>query len=87
VGLTPKRLTPAAEEIVSLAGAVTDSFAEAAEKLLPKMSGLRLAETTVQRTTEASGERLGTQLATGRTLGKRQEWNGTKTPRARRART
>jgi hypothetical protein len=75
VGLTPKRLTPAAEEIVSLAGALSESFAEAAEKLLPKMTGIRLAETTVQRTTEAAGDRLGGQLHAGRTFGVRRDWS------------
>jgi hypothetical protein len=75
VGLTPKRFTPAAEQIVSLAGTLTDSFAEAAEKLLPKMCGLRVAETTVQRTSEAAGERLKSYRAAGRTLGKRQNWD------------
>jgi hypothetical protein len=75
VGLTPKRLTPAAEEIVSLAGALSQSFEEAADKLLPKMTGIRLAETTVQRTTEAAGERLGEQLQAGRTLGRRRDWS------------
>ena len=57
VGLTPKRLTPAAEEIVSLAGALSQSFEEAADKLLPKMTGIRLAETTVngQRKRLANG--------------------------------
>ena len=35
VGLTPKRLTPAAEELVAMAGAVCNSFAEAAAKVLP----------------------------------------------------
>src|SRR5207302_10591176 len=68
VGLTPKRLTPAAEEIVSLAGALSQSFEEAANKLLPKMTGMRLAETTVQRTKEAAGGRLGRQLQAGRVL-------------------
>jgi hypothetical protein len=75
VGLTPKRLTPAAEEIVSLAGTLTDSFAEAAEKLLPRMCGLRLSETTVQRTSEAAGQRLKEQRAAGHTLGKGQDWD------------
>ena len=75
VGLTPKRLTPAAEEIVTLAGALSESFAEAAEQLLPKMTGVRLAETTVQRTSEAAGERLGAHLQAGRTLGPRRDWS------------
>lgn len=84
VGLTPKRLTPAAEETVSLAGALCESFAEAAEKLLPKMTGLRLAETTLQRTTEAAGERLGKHLQAGRTFGKRQNWSWHKDGHGRR---
>jgi hypothetical protein len=84
VGLTPKRLTPAAEEIVSLAGALCESFAEAADKLLPKMTGVRLAETTVQRTTEAAGERLGDQLHAGRTFGARKEWTWRKDAHGRR---
>jgi hypothetical protein len=75
VGLTSKRLTPAAEEIVSLAGALCESFAEAAEKLLPKMTGLKLAETTTQRTTEAAGDRLGKQLQAGRTFGVPADWS------------
>src|SRR5215218_10284689 len=51
VGLTPKRLTPGAERATSLAGLLTDSFDEAATKVLPELSGLRLSETTVQHTT------------------------------------
>jgi hypothetical protein len=84
VGLTPKRLTPAAEEIVSLAGALSQSFEEAADKLLPKMTGIRLAETTVQRTTEAAGERLGRQLQAGRVLGSRRDWSWHKDAHGRR---
>jgi hypothetical protein len=84
VGLTPKRLTPAAEEIVSLAGALSQSFEEAADKLLPKMTGIRLAETTVQRTTEAAGERLGKHLQAGRILGPRRDWSWHKDAQGRR---
>src|SRR6266851_1495635 len=58
VGLTAKRLTPAAEELVTLMGTTGESFEEAAEKLLPKMASLRLSESTVQRTSEAAGQRL-----------------------------
>ena len=74
VGLTTKRLTPAAEQVVTLAGTLSDSFAEAATKVLPQLAGLRLAETTVERTTEAAGERLGRHLHAGRTLGVRRPW-------------
>lgn len=55
--LTHQRLTPAAEEIVSLLG-VQSSFAEVAERTLRKACGLRVSESTVERTTEAAGERL-----------------------------
>jgi len=56
--LTPKRLTPGAEELTTLAGTTGESFQEAAEKLLPKMASMRLSESTVQRTSEAAGQRL-----------------------------
>ena len=44
-------LTPASEEIVALAG-VLGSFADGAERVLKKLTGLRLSESTVERTTE-----------------------------------
>jgi len=55
--LKPTALTPASEEIVALAG-VLGSFADGAERVLQKMAGLRLAESTVERTTEAAGQRV-----------------------------
>ena len=55
--LTHQRLTPAAEEVVSMLG-VQHSFAEVAERTLRKACGLRVSESTVERTTEAAGERL-----------------------------
>ena len=57
-------LTPAAEELSSLAG-VLGSFADDAERVLRKMSGLHLSESTVERTTEAAGERLAERLEAG----------------------
>ena len=60
--MTPKRLTPAAEELVSLAGTVSNSFAEASEKVLPKMAAMKLSESSVQRTSESAGHRLGSAL-------------------------
>ena len=74
VGLTPKRLTPAAEEVVTLAGTVSNSFAEAADKVLPKMSGIRLSESTAERTAEDAGTRLGKQLQEGHTFGTTKPW-------------
>jgi len=74
VGLTANRLTPGAERVVSLAGLLSDSFAEAAEKVLPELAGLHLCESTAQRTTEDAGGRLGKLLAAGHTFGPRVHW-------------
>jgi hypothetical protein len=52
-----------------------DSFEEAAAKALPELCGLRLAEATVRRTTEAAGQRLGRWLGEGRTFGPRRPWD------------
>jgi len=55
--LKNRRLTGAAEELVALAGLLS-SFGEAAEKTLRKLTGMRLSEATVRRTTEDAGVRL-----------------------------
>jgi hypothetical protein len=73
LGLSSRRLTPGAEEVVTLAGTAA-GFADAAEKFLPRMSGLRLAESTVERTTEAAGQRLGALWSEGRALGRASDW-------------
>jgi hypothetical protein len=73
LGFSACKLTPGAEEIATLAG-TCESFADAAEALLPKMAGLRLGESTVERTTEAAGQRLGTLWAAGHTLGPDADW-------------
>ncbi len=56
--LSPLRLTPAAEEVTALAG-VQESFGKAADRTLRKLAGLRLCESTVERTTEEAGTRAG----------------------------
>jgi hypothetical protein len=66
-GLTAAHLTPAAAEVTCLAGVQT-SFAEASEVTLQKMCGLRLSESTVERTTEATGARLAELLEGGTTF-------------------
>lgn len=73
LGLRHHDLTPAADEIVCLAG-LEDSFAVGAEKLLRRMAGLRLSESSVQRATEAAGERLAEAQAAGATFGPRHPW-------------
>lgn len=57
LGLGASALTPAASEVASIAGVQT-SFAQSAEVTLQKLCGLRLSESTVERVTEAAGERL-----------------------------
>jgi len=74
--LTPRGLTPGAEEVVSLAGA-KEAFEKVAEHTLEKMAGkcLKLSESTVQRTTEDAGRRLGERLAAGEVFGPKQPWD------------
>lgn len=73
LGLTAQDLTPAVEQLVSLAGLLS-SFAEAAQKVLPPLAGLRVAASTVERTTEAVGQRLGEALAASQTFGPAHDW-------------
>lgn len=73
LGLTAQDLSPAAEQLVCLAGVLT-SFAEAAEKVLPPLANLRLAESTVERATEAVGGRLAAAWQAGQTWGQAQAW-------------
>lgn len=75
VGLSPKGLTPAAAQVVSMAGVACNSFGEAAAGVLVTMAGLHLSESTVQRTTEEVGQRLGALLAAGKTFGFPQSWD------------
>jgi hypothetical protein len=75
VGLTARSFTPAAERLVSLAGALSDSFAEAATRVLPEMAGLHVVDTTVQRTTEGVGERIADQRRRGCTFGFARAWD------------
>jgi hypothetical protein len=72
-GLTSRNLTPALERIATLAGAVADSFEKGAD-LLDEMGGLRLAESTVERTTEDAGQRLADAVAAGATFGPKVDW-------------
>jgi hypothetical protein len=72
--LTPKRLTPGAEELTTLAGVTGESFQEGAGKLLPKMASIRLSESTVQRTSETAGRRLRDLLGEQKVLGGPTVW-------------
>ena len=77
LGLTKGDLSRGATEAVALAGAL-GSFAEAATKVLPKLSGLRVSESTVERTTERVGEDVGKRLSAGQTFGKASRWKWSK---------
>ena len=76
-------MTPAAEQLATLAGAVADSFGKGAD-LLEERAGLRLSEATVQRTTEGAGARLAALLAQGLTCGPRVQWHWHRDARGRR---
>lgn len=73
VGLTQQGLTPGAARLATLAGGVADSFAKGGE-LLEEMASVRLSESTVQRTTEAAGQRIVEAYAQGKTFGPAQPW-------------
>ncbi len=73
-GITDRRLTPAAEQLATLAGGVSDSF-EKARQLLEEMAGVRLSESTVERTTEDVGGRIDTLLGQGFTFGDNVYWS------------
>ena len=71
--VSPQCLTLAAQEVTALAG-IQESFGKAAERTLLKLTGLRLSESTVERTTEAAGERLGECLKGGEVFGPKSDW-------------
>jgi len=66
-------VTPAVERLSTLAGGIADSFEKGGE-LLDEMAGIRLSESTVQRTTEAVGQRIAQMLAEGKLLGEASPW-------------
>jgi hypothetical protein len=73
---TGQRLTPAAREVVCLAG-IQESFGKAANRTLHKLTGIRLSESTVERTTESAGMQLKEKQESGVLFGQgeRYEWN------------
>jgi hypothetical protein len=73
LGLSADALTPAAREVVCLAGLLS-SFAEGGTAALPKLTGLRVSESTVERTTEAAGRDVAARLAGGEVFGAKRDW-------------
>jgi hypothetical protein len=72
-GLSTRNLTPGLERVATLAGTVADSFEKGAE-LLDEMAGVRLGESTVERTTEDAGQRLAAAVQAGKTFGPKVVW-------------
>jgi hypothetical protein len=81
-GVTTRRLTPAAERLATLAGAVGDSFEKGAE-LLAEMAAIRLSEATLQRATRDAGRRTEASLGQGYTFGPRVRWEWRRDARGR----
>lgn len=73
LGLTKRRVTPAAEEAITLAGLLT-SFGQAARQTLLQLTGIRVSESTVRRVTEDAGEELGQALCEKQTFGPTKTW-------------
>lgn len=73
LGLTTGGLSRGAVEAAALAGALS-SFADAATRTLPRLAGLRVGESTVERTTERIGADIGARLERGRTFGAKRSW-------------
>lgn len=74
MGLTNKQ-TPAAQEVTALVGVLEPLEEEGAEKILPKLSGLVLSASTVQRMTEEVGADVVERRATGETFGPERPWS------------
>jgi hypothetical protein len=72
-GLSARQLTPGLERVVTLAGTVADSFDKGAE-VVHEMAGIRLGESTVERTTEDAGQRLAAAVQAGQTFGPKVVW-------------
>lgn len=68
------QFSPGAEEVVSLAGCV-ESFGQAADRLLDRLAGLHVSESTIQRTAEDAGQRLGELLDKRQVLGEQIPWD------------
>ena len=65
-----------------MAGVLT-SFAQSSEVTLQKLCGLKLSESTVERVTEAAGERVGKLLADLNTFGGKHPWDWQRDARGR----
>ena len=65
--------TSGAREVISLLG-VLEPFESSARQVLPRLTGLNVSASTVQRTTESVGEDVARRRADGETFGVHQAW-------------
>ena len=72
-GIEDKK-TPGATEIIALMG-VLEPFEEGADEVLPRLSGLNVSASSVQRTTEAVGADVAERRADGETFGPDASWD------------
>lgn len=68
------RLTLGAREAIAYVG-VLEPFAEAAERTLPRLTGLRVSPSTVQRATEDVGADVAQRREAGETFGPQKSWD------------
>jgi hypothetical protein len=73
VGLTDQNLTPGADRLATLTGAIADGF-EKGRDLLEETAAIHLSESTVQRSTEATGKRIAKAFAESKRFGRAQPW-------------
>jgi hypothetical protein len=66
--------TRGAQEVIALAG-VQEAFAECAERVLHRLSGLVVSASTVQRVTEAAGQTVAERRAADEPIGSAEAWN------------
>ena len=65
--------TRGAQEVIALGG-VQVAFGEVAQRSLPRMTGLNVSESTVQRVTEAAGHEVDRHAAVEQPLGPAEDW-------------
>lgn len=70
----PQKLTLGAREVVAYMG-VLEPFEEAAKRTLPRLAGLRVSASTVQRATEDVGADVARRREAGETFGSRDPWD------------
>lgn len=72
-GISDKK-TPGATEVIALMG-VLEPFEEGAAEVLPRLSGLNVSASTVQRTTETVGADVALRREQGESFGPNVSWN------------